>query len=49
MRYNNTTGGMFKMLERLNRFYSMVRGKSADDQIGTQETITFFLRKEEDK
>jgi hypothetical protein len=49
MRYSNTTGGMFKMLERLNRFYSMVRGKSSDDQIGTSETVTFFLHKEGDE
>jgi len=45
MRYSNTTGGMFKMLERLNR----VRGKSSDDQIGTSETVTFFLHKEGDE
>jgi hypothetical protein len=49
MRYSNTTGGMFKLLERLNRLYSMVRGKSADDQIGTKETVTFFLKKEVDE
>jgi len=49
MRYSNSTGGMFKMLEKLNRFYSMVRGKSADDQVGTKETVTFFLKKEVDE
>lgn len=49
MKYSNNTGGMFKLLDKLNRFYSMLRGKSSDDQIGTQETVTFFLKKEVDE
>ena len=44
MKFNkNTTSGMFKMLEKLNNFYFMLRGNKLQEKVATEENINAFL------
>tara|TARA_Y100001951_G_C11213819_1_gene224574 strand:- start:258 stop:422 length:165 start_codon:yes stop_codon:yes gene_type:complete len=44
-----TSAGMFKMLEKLNHFYFMLRGNKLEEKVTTEETINAFLVRKENK